>query len=160
MKVKFIIFLIINVCLNLNIKAQTKIGSVKIKGEIIYLDSIIDKKNRENTINQTITAPFDTIQLRFNGNDRFEPISSRYFYLYQPYKYHSCGTGQYIHVYSFALEPEIEQPSGTCNFSKLDSVVFSAACNPNIQDGVVNIYATNYNILRIQSGMAGLMFSS
>ena len=113
-----------------------------------------------NTINQIITAPFDTIQLRFNGNDRFEPISSRYFYLYQPYKYHSCGTGQYVHVYSFALDPEVEQPSGTCNFSKLDNVVFSAACNSNIQDGAVNIYATNYNILRIQSGMAGLMFSS
>jgi len=113
-----------------------------------------------NTINQIITAPFDTIQLRFNGNDRFEPISSRYFYLYQPYKYHSCGTGQYVHVYSFALDPEVEQPSGTCNFSKLDNVVFSAACNSNIQDGTVNIYATNYNILRIQSGMAGLMFSS
>jgi hypothetical protein len=67
MKVKFIIFLIINVCLNLNIKAQTKIGSVKIKGEIIYLDSIIDKKNRENTINQTINGY--RIQL-FSGNER------------------------------------------------------------------------------------------
>jgi hypothetical protein len=67
MKVKFIIFLIINVCLNQNIKAQTKIGSVKIKGEIIYLDSIIDKKNRENTINQTINGY--RIQL-FSGNER------------------------------------------------------------------------------------------
>jgi hypothetical protein len=55
------------VCLNLNIKAQTKIGSVKIKGEIIYLDSIIDKKNRENTINQTINGY--RIQL-FSGNER------------------------------------------------------------------------------------------
>lgn len=67
MKVKFIIFLFINVCLSLNIKAQTKIGSVKIKGEIIYLDSIIDKKNRENTINQTINGY--RIQL-FSGNER------------------------------------------------------------------------------------------
>jgi hypothetical protein len=55
------------VCLSLNIKAQTKIGSVKIKGEIIYLDSIIDKKNRENTINQTINGY--RIQL-FSGNER------------------------------------------------------------------------------------------
>ena len=67
MKVKFIIFLFITVCLSLNIKAQTKIGSVKIKGEIIYLDSIIDKKNRENTINQTINGY--RIQL-FSGNER------------------------------------------------------------------------------------------
>jgi hypothetical protein len=67
MKIKFIIFLFINMCLSLNIKAQTKIGSVKIKGEIIYLDSIIDKKNRENTINQTINGY--RIQL-FSGNER------------------------------------------------------------------------------------------
>ena len=66
----------------------------------------------------------------------------------------------YIYTYTFALRPYDQQPSGTCNFSKLDNVVFSAACNSNIQDGAVNIYATNYNILRIQSGMAGLMFSS
>jgi hypothetical protein len=67
MKVKFIIFLFFCVCLSFNIKAQTKIGSIKIKGEIIYLDSIIDKKNRENSINQTINGY--RIQL-FSGNER------------------------------------------------------------------------------------------
>lgn len=67
MKVKFIIFLFLCVCLSFNIKAQTKIGSIKIKGEIIYLDSIIDKKNRENSINQTINGY--RIQL-FSGNER------------------------------------------------------------------------------------------
>ncbi|MFY7734087.1 MAG: SPOR domain-containing protein [Bacteroidia bacterium] len=67
MKVKFIICVCVCVCLSLNIKAQTKIGSVKIKGETIYLDSIIDKKNRENTINQTINGY--RIQL-FSGNER------------------------------------------------------------------------------------------
>ncbi len=67
MKVKFIICVCVCVCLSLNIKAQTKIGSVKIKGETIYLDSIIDKKNRENSINQTINGY--RIQL-FSGNER------------------------------------------------------------------------------------------
>ncbi len=67
MKVKFIIFLFVCVCFSFNIKAQTKIGSIKIKGEIIYLDSIIDKKNRENSINQTINGY--RIQL-FSGNER------------------------------------------------------------------------------------------
>jgi hypothetical protein len=83
-----------------------------------------------------------------------------FFTLFEPYKVHSCGTSQYIHVYSFALNPEAVQPSGTCNFSKLDNVVMYLACVPNIQNGMLSIYATNYNILRIQSGMAGLMFSS
>jgi hypothetical protein len=104
--------------------------------------------------------PFDNMQLRFNGNDRFEYIPSRFFYLYQPYRHHSCGTSQYIHVYSFALNPEGVQPSGTCNFSKLDNVSLNLVCNNSIQDGLLNVYAISYNILKIQSGMAGLMFSS
>jgi hypothetical protein len=112
------------------------------------------------TSNETRYSPFDTVQLKFNGNDRFEMLPARFFYLYQPYKFHSSGTSQYVHVYSFALNPEGVQPSGTCNFSKLDNVSLDFACNPNIQDGIIYIYGLNYNILRIQSGMAGLMFSS
>ena len=95
--------------------------------------------------------PFYNMQLRFNGNDRFEYIPSRFFYLYQPYRHHSCGTSQYIHVYSFALNPEGVQPSGTCNFSKLDNVSLNLVCNNSIQDGLLNVYAISYNILKIQS---------
>lgn len=113
-----------------------------------------------NTPTQQLYAPFNTMQLRFNGNDRFEMLPAGFFYLYEPYRVHSCATGQYIHVYSFALNPEGVQPSGSCNFSKLDNVTMNFACNANLQDGMIYIFATNYNILRIQSGMAGLMFSS
>lgn len=113
-----------------------------------------------NTPSQQLNPPFHSLQLRFNGNDRFEPLPAGFFYLYEPYRMHSCGTGQYIHVYSFALNPESMQPSGSCNFSKLDNVTLNFGCNPNLQTGQIYIFATNYNILRIQSGMAGLMFSS
>jgi hypothetical protein len=113
-----------------------------------------------NTTSETRSAPINTMQIKFNGNDRFEMLPYTFFTLFEPYKVHSCGTSQYIHVYSFALNPEGIQPSGTCNFSKLDNVVMFTALEPNIQDGMLNIYATNYNILRIQSGMAGVMFSS
>jgi hypothetical protein len=124
-----------------------------------------DYYNYANTLNyytpsELQYAPFNSLQIKFNGNDRFEMLPSSFFYLYQPYRMHSCGTAQYIHVYSFALTPEGVQPSGTCNFSKLDNVIMNFNCNANIQDGQIYIYATNYNILRIQSGMAGLMFSS
>ena len=113
-----------------------------------------------NTPNETKRAPFSDITLRFNGNDRFEKLKETYFRLYQQYKYHSSGTNTYFYMYSFALEPEKTQPSGTCNFSKLDSVVLSLDMTPNIPDGMINVYAINYNILRIQNGMAGIMFSS
>ena len=100
------------------------------------------------------------MNLRFNGNDRFEKLSETFFRLYQPYKYHSSGTNDFIYMYSFALNPENTQPSGSCNFSKLDSVVLNLECSDSIPNGIVNVYAVNYNILRIQNGMAGLMFSS
>ena len=113
-----------------------------------------------NTPTQIKTAPFRDMKLRFNGNDRFESVPETFFRLYQPYKYHSCGTLQYIYVFSFAIDPENMQPSGTCNFSKLDNVTMNLDCIDNIQEGILMVYATNYNILRIHNGMAGVMFSS
>ena len=61
-----------------------------------------------------------------------------------------------INVYSFALKPEEHQPSGTCNFSRIDNALlkFSGAVT------VANIYAVNYNVLRIMSGMGGLAYSN
>jgi len=104
--------------------------------------------------------PFNNIQLRYNGNDRFEQLPATFFRLFQPYKHHSCGTNQFIYIYSFALSPENINPSGTCNFSKIDNATLNFTCTANIPDGMIYIYATNYNILRIKNGMAGLMFSS
>jgi hypothetical protein len=113
-----------------------------------------------NTANEYSTPPFDEITLRFNGNDRFETLPETFFRLYQQYKYHSAGSNNYFYVYSFALEPENTQPSGTCNFSKIDNAVLSLDMAANIPDGMINVYAINYNILRIQNGMAGVLFSS
>jgi len=111
------------------------------------------------TVNLVAIEPFDNIQLRYNGNDRFEQLPATFFRLYQPYRHHSSGTLQYIYMYSFAIEPEKIQPSGTCNFSKIDNATLQFTCTANIPDGTISIYATNYNILRIKSGMCGLMFS-
>jgi hypothetical protein len=113
-----------------------------------------------NTPTEIKTAPFKDLKLRFNGNDRFESIPETFFRLYQPYKYHSCGTKEYIYNWCFAIDPENMQPSGTCNFSKLDNVTLNLECVDNIQEGLITVYATNYNILRIENGMCGVLFSS
>jgi len=112
------------------------------------------------TSNEFIIAPFNEMNLRFNGNDRFEKLAETFFRLYQPYKHHSSGTNDYIYMYSFALTPEDTQPSGTCNFSKLDNITLNLDCSASIPSGIINVYAINYNILRIQNGMSGLLFSS
>ena len=75
-----------------------------------------------------------------------------------------------INVYSFAIKPEEHQPSGTCNFSRIDSatLVFDSI-RAATEDGTYptkaypynfRIYAVNYNIFRILSGMGGLAYSN
>lgn len=113
-----------------------------------------------NTVNEQIIEPFTNVQLKYNGNNRFELLPAVFFRLYQQYKHHSSFADAYVYVYTFALEPEDHQPSGTCNFSKLDDVRFNFTMCPNIDEGIVNVYAVNYNVLRIQQGMCGIMFSS
>jgi hypothetical protein len=118
-----------------------------------------------------------------------------YYNKVQPYQHHTGGfhvvrggsadfekqrqPGAYM--YSFALRPEEHQPSGTCNFSRLDTASLVMSVNGqwwdvhnslDDQQGFraitigeddawnVRVYAVNYNILRIMSGMAGLAYSN
>jgi hypothetical protein len=61
-----------------------------------------------------------------------------------------------INCYSFALEPEEYQPTGTCNFSRIDQSTLDFSSAVTIQ----NIYALNYNIFRVMSGMGGIAYSN
>jgi hypothetical protein len=97
-------------------------------------------------------------QLKFNGHDRFAARTLRYFTHVQIYEHHFGRGGinniNSIGAYSFALRPEEHQPSGTCNFSRIDNAQFTTPSQ------ALNIYAINYNILRIMSGMGGLAYSN
>ena len=100
-------------------------------------------------------------QLKLNGHDRFASRDLQYFTRCQPYQHHTnmppCGM---IGVYSFALKPEEHQPSGTCNFSRIDNAQLSITPSTNLSSATINIYAVNYNVLRIMSGMGGLAYSN
>jgi hypothetical protein len=127
-----------------------------------------------NTVNNAIsdaaaasTAPYiqggplSTFTLRFNGNNRFAPQNGKYFNQYQPYQYHSGCPPPGVYVYSFALHPEKHQPSGSCNFSRIDNItaVYTTKACPGATNGLMwKCFAVSYNILRISSGMAGLAF--
>jgi hypothetical protein len=68
---------------------------------------------------------------------------------------------QHIYVYSFALNPEEHQPSGTCNFSRIDNTILSFNnFASSLAAGIVKVFAVNYNVLRIMSGMGGLAYSN
>jgi len=114
----------------------------------------------------------NTIKLKLNGHDRFSARDYRYFTRTQIWQNHTGSGGiggtvtnngdsakfvDSIGVYSFALKPEEHQPSGTCNFSRIDNAQLVYGINVN---HLKKVYAVNYNVLRIMSGMGGLAYSN
>jgi hypothetical protein len=130
--------------------------------------------------------PTAVAKIQLNGQDRFSEREGSYFNFVQPYQHHSATPSTGINVYSFALKPEDLQPSGSCNMSRIDNAVLNLTLTPatfqtlfvdiadnyststGIVSGTVDtqnsanvrIYATNYNVLRIMSGMGGCAFSN
>jgi hypothetical protein len=108
--------------------------------------------------------PCVTAKLQLNGQDRFSEREGSYFDVVQPYQHHTRNPDSGINVYSFALKPEEHQPSGTCNFSRIDNavlqLVLSSATVSGTSTAKVRVYAINYNVLRVMSGMAGVAYSN
>ena len=108
--------------------------------------------------------PVVTAKLQLNGQDRFSEREGTYFDLVQPYQHHTRSPDTGINVYSFALRPEEHQPSGTCNMSRIDNATLQLVLSTNAIGGdntaKVRVYATNYNVLRVMSGMGGLAYSN
>ena len=108
--------------------------------------------------------PVVVAKLQLNGQDRFSEREGTYFDLVQPFQHHTRAPDTGINVYSFALRPEEHQPSGTCNFSRIDNatlqLVLSNATVSGVNTAKVRVYAVNYNVLRIMSGMGGLAYSN
>ena len=114
-------------------------------------------------LSTSATDWFSSMKLQLNGHDRFSERDVRYFRLVQPYQHHTRVPAKHVYVYSFALNPEAHQPSGTCNFSRLDNVSmkfeFDSSKQVTSTDELL-VYAVNYNVLRIMSGMGGLSYSN
>ena len=122
-----------------------------------------------------------THKLKTNGNDRFTDMTDDYFNIIQPSRYFTAIPPEGINVYSFGLSPEEHQPSGTMNFSRIDnsSLQTTSVSNlsvlsgswgsgtesnpwvlPSSNSATSQLYAVNYNVLRIMSGMGGLAYAN
>ena len=108
--------------------------------------------------------PVVVAKLQLNGQDRFSEREGTYFDQVQPFQAHTRAPDTGINVYSFALRPEEHQPSGSCNFSRIDNATLQLVLSNNTVSGTktakVRVYATNYNVLRVMSGMGGLAYSN
>ena len=105
-------------------------------------------------------GPLHLFKVILNGQDRFKEQYGNYFNQVQPFYHHTGTPYPGIYVYSFALQPEEHQPTGTCNFSRIDNAQVSVVLKSSNQATLQKLFAVNYNILRIQSGMGGLAFSN
>ncbi len=100
----------------------------------------------------------DAAKLQLNGHDRFAERAGSYFNWVQPYQCFGSSPATGINVYSFALKPAEHQPSGTANMSRIDNATLNVTVTAS--NAVVKVYAVNYNVLRIMSGMGGLAYSN
>ena len=156
-----------NITENISVDSQTGITGLKIK----------NSRDKVGVNNCT------KAHIKLNGQDRFSEQKGEYFNYVQPYNHHTRTPSIGVNVYSFALKPEEHQPSGTCNFSRIDNGNLFLTVTPEtlrihdieVTDGIqqesslkvgesatakIRIYATNYNVLRIMSGMGGLAYSN
>lgn len=107
--------------------------------------------------------PVVSAKLQLNGHDRFSEREGRYFNLVQPFQHFTNVPAEGINLYSFGLKPEEHQPSGTCNMSRIDTATLQLTLTPKALTGgsaSVSVYAINYNVLRVLSGMGGLAYSN
>ena len=133
-----------------------------------YLRSVGVTHRNYNNYSMNLSGNGNTVahaKLQLNGHDRFSTRDGHYFNYVQPYQHFSNTPADGVNVYSFALEPEKHQPSGSCNFSRIDNATLNLDVNGDSSDwnntsSVVNVYAVNYNVLRCLAGMAGVAYSN
>jgi hypothetical protein len=135
-----------------------------------YLDCASQTNEPWRYSDAELNNPTSVAKIQLNGHDRFSEREGRYFNMVQPFQHHTNSPGVGVNVYSFAIRPEDHQPSGSCNFSRIDNAVlnltldadaFGNVVNQNVvSNNLVRVYAVNYNVLRIMSGMGGLAYSN
>jgi len=117
---------------------------------------------------------FDTADIVLNGSPLVESMTPLYFHTVQNYKYSKYGISQYsesekspfytrYYVYHFCRNASENKPSGTCNFSRLDTaqlVIKNVVKGTSRTNDDIVVYALNYNVIRIQNGMAGILFGN
>lgn len=106
--------------------------------------------------------PVQQALLQLNGHDRFTEREGAYFNYVQPWQCNSNTPVDGLNTFSFALQPEDHQPSGTCNFSRIDNATLKLTFHTNFRnsDANISIYAMNVNIFRVMSGMGGVAYSN
>jgi len=144
---------------NIQTGTLVTVQSNVLTGNVFWVESGVPIASSNTVFGQEV-GPMHQAKIILNGTDRFVPQYGKYFNQYQPYVYHSGVPYPGIYVYSFALKPEELQPSGTCNFSRIDMAQIAVNLKTGMPALNQRMFAVNYNILRVQSGLGGLAFAN
>ena len=157
----------VNIIENLNYSADptNQTNGALANNDYFNYNSNVDDNTSKSYIEyingQRSIEGFDKMTLKLNGHDRFEKRKASYFRLCQTSQSGHIVPEKHIYTYSFSLKPEEHQPSGTCNFSRIDDATFQFDGIAKHNNGnTLTCYAINYNVLRIMSGMGGLAYSN
>jgi hypothetical protein len=129
------------------------------RNDYINTNDYFNYSNQNSTNIANKKNPIKTVRLMFDGSDRIKTTSASNFTQLEPTKVHTnTPANQFIHIYSFALEPEkIEQPNGICNFSELQEPLLHLSFNSPMVASTLYVYAVNYNIFINNEGGASLL---
>jgi hypothetical protein len=140
--------------------------NIKENIHFIFSEITYTKKNNYPTITFAENNPISKCRIELNGVNRIEYMDGEYFNYVQPYECFTNTPNDGINCYSFGLNPLEHQPSGTCNFSKLNKTVINIILSDSYYNSIaaddnliINVYSVNYNILRFSKGLAGLAFN-
>lgn len=118
------------------------------------------KSYLESTTVSDQDEPMHECKIIFEGKDRMDSKPGKYFRTVIPFQYHTNTPNNYIYCYSFSNNPQDFQPSGSCNFSRIDDKELYIRISDQLKEPFINVFAINYNILNIAGGMAGVEYSS
>jgi hypothetical protein len=101
-----------------------------------------------------------SLQLDFNNETYLdsEVADTLFLYALQPMSRHTRVPDIYLYNYSFALDPENYRPTGQVNMSRIQNKLVTLNLTPSTDEREIRIYAKSYNILRIENGLAGVLF--
>ena len=125
-----------------------------------HLSAGVVRLNEGTSLGETEDGPMESFSLQLNGTERFRKQPGKYFNSVQPFECHSGCPMPGLYSYSFALKPEDHQPSGTCNFSRVDTATATIKMKSVTANTNLYMFAHGYNVLRVQDGTAGLAYSN
>jgi hypothetical protein len=138
-------------------QVQKTIPSYELVQELTFNHPVKYLASSDTTTDGALTSTRNKVKLNINGLDVGNYRWGKPHYIDVMNYYHTnFVTSPDFFLYCFCLSTSSLQPTGTLNFSRLDSVKIMSESMP-INDP---IYAVNYNILRIENGMAGLLYAN